>query len=381
MSGPSESTLSGPEKVAVLLMALGSEKSTQLVSTLTSQEIEQLASHLARTQQVDEKTKAQVLEEFQQASQSDASEGGGLDYARELLINALGAERAESVISRLEFASEVADISVESEKEADRLGRVLRSQHPQLAAAVLSRLQPAMAARVLGSLSSETRLEVALRLVDMETPDLEAFRRLGQALRSSLVSSHTAPSGPAQGKRRLAEILNSADKEIEQGVLSDLQRHNPTLAKQVRDRMFTFEDLSQLEPRELQLVLRTVSQDDLRMALQTTGDKLKQYIFSNMSERAAAALKEDMETAGPVKPDQSHAAQRRIAAAARQLAKEGTLSLKSESEPAEEGEEEEENEAGAEETAAEEPAEQNADAEPAAEDEAAEAAQEAGDAQ
>ncbi len=224
-----------------------------------------------------------------------------------------------------------------------------------------------MAARVLGSLSSETRLEVALRLVDMETPDLEAFRRLGQALRSSLVSSHTAPSGPAQ--------------EIEQGVLSDLQRHNPTLAKQVRDRMFTFEDLSQLEPRELQLVLRTVSQDDLRMALQTTGDKLKQYIFSNMSERAAAALKEDMETAGPVKPDQSHAAQRRIAAAARQLAKEGTLSLKSESEPAEEGEEEEENEAGAEETAAEEPAEQNADAQPAAEDEAAEAAQEAGDAQ
>ena len=119
-------------------------------------------------------------------------------------------------------------------------------------------------------------------------------------------------------------------------MLADLQSRDPTLAKQVRDRMFTFEDLQQLEPRELQLVLRTVPQDDLRMALQTAGDKLKQYIFTNMSERAAAALKEDMETSGPVKPDQSYAAQQRVAAAARQLAKEGTLTLKSEAEPDEE---------------------------------------------
>ncbi len=378
MSGPSESALSGPEKVAVLLMALGSEKSTQVVSALTPQEIEQLASHLARIQQVDEQTKARVLEEFQQAAQADAAEEGGLDYARELLISALGAERAESVISRLQFASEVADISVDSEKEADRLGKVLRNQHPQVAAAALSRLQPAMAARALGNMSGKRRLEVALRLVEMDTPDLEAFRRLGRALRSSLVSSHAAPSGPAEGKRRLAEILNSADKEIEEGVLSDLQRHDPALAKQVRDRMFTFEDLSQLEPRELQLVLRTVSQDDLRMALQTAADKLKEYIFQNMSERAAAALKEDMETAGPVKPNQSHAAQRRIAAAARQLAKEGTLSLKSEAEEAEEAEEEQEE--AAEETSPEEPAEETAESEPAPGDEDGERGREDDDA-
>lgn len=341
MPEQAQRTLSGPEKAAVLLLALGAERSAQLLAALTQQEIELLAAHLARTNHVDPEIRSQVLGEYRAASSLEAAPEGGLAYARELLSRALGAERAAAVISRVELAAEGADLRLDSEPEADRLGRLLRGQHPQLCAAVLSRLPPAMAARALACLPRDARLAVAIRLVGMDPPHPEACRRLAQALRTSLLADRSAPAGPAEGPRRLAEILNSADREVEQGLLADLHAHDPTLARQVRERMFTFEDLEQLEPRELQLVLRNVSQEDLRMALQTAGEKLKQYIFANMSERAAAALKEDMESAGPVKPQQSYAAQQRVAAVARQLAKEGTLLLKSQREDQEEVVEEE----------------------------------------
>jgi flagellar motor switch protein FliG len=161
---------------------------------------------------------------------------------------------------------------------------------------------------------------------------VDAFRRLGAVLRTTLLSDHGAVSTPAEGRRRLAEILNSADRDVEHEVLTALSEHDPDLAKQIRDRMFTFEDLVELDPRELQIVLRTVPMEDLRMALQMAGEKLKEHIFANMSERAAAGLKEDMEAAGPSKPHQARAAQQRVAAVARRLAKEGTLTLKSEAE-------------------------------------------------
>jgi flagellar motor switch protein FliG len=327
MSDPSSRVLSGPEKAAVLLLALGSEVSARLISGLTLTEIELLANQVARTQQVDDDIRGRVVEEFEQAAATDLPAEGGVAFARDLLIQALGEEKAAGVISRLESASGGAGFSIEGEKEAVRLGRLLQGQHPQIGAAALGQFPPDLAARVLGALPKEMQLEVVLRLLEMDDPDAGAFRRLGQALRTGLRSDQPSLAGSTDAARRLAEILNSADWETEQGVLHALNEYDPKLGKQVRDRMFVFDDLVDLEPRDLQLVLRKVSQEDLRLALSAAGDKLKELILTNMSERAAAALKEDMEAGGAIKPKQARAAQQRIAAAARQLAHEGTLNL------------------------------------------------------
>ena len=344
MSNGSVRDLSGLEKAAALVLALGTENSAQLLTGLKPADIELLAGQVARTRTVDEETRARVLQEFQAALAASPPPEGGLAYARQLLTQTLGEDLAAGVIARLEFASQAVGFSIEGEKEADRLGRLLRREHLQITAAVLSQLPPSLGGRVLGSISKEDQLEVALRLLDMDSPDVETLRLVAQSLKTGLISEQPAAVTPADGTRRLAEILNSADWETEQRVMGEIGKHDAELAKQVRDKMFVFDDLIELEPRELQLVLRSVSQDDLRMALHACGERLKEYILSNMSERAAAALKEDMETAGPVKPKQARAAQQRVAATARRLAQEGTMTLRkaveSEEEPLEEGAEE-----------------------------------------
>jgi len=208
-----------------------------------------------------------------------------------------------------------------------------------VAAVILAQMPPAVAGRALGTIPKDMQLQVALRLLDMDSPDAAAFRRLGETLRTGLLSEQPYVTSPTDGTRRLAEILNSAEWETEQGVLAALTECDPKLGKQVRDRMFVFDDLIDLESRDLQLVLRSISQDDLRIALTAAGEKLKEFVLSNMSERAAAALREDVEAAGPVKPRQARAAQQRVAAAARQLAREGTMTLKPTTESEAEGEE------------------------------------------
>jgi len=325
---PDPQALSGLQKAAILLLALGRETSAQLLSGLSPSDIEMLAGQIARTSGIDPETRAKVFQEFQAALAADQPARGGLEYARDLLTQTLGEERASSVISRLEFTSESAGFSVEGEKEADRLGRLLRHQHPQLSAAALAQLPPAIAGRALGGLSREGQLEVSLRLLDMDSPNPQAMRRVGQVLRTSLISEEPLTITPTDGTRRLAEILNSADWEIEQRVIGAINEYDPKLCQQVRDKMFVFDDLIELEPRDLQMVLRGVPQDDLRLALSAAGEKLRDFIMANMSERAAAALKEDMENAGEAKPKQARAAQQRVAAIARRLAQEGTMVLR-----------------------------------------------------
>jgi flagellar motor switch protein FliG len=320
--------LSGLQKAAILLLALGKEASAQLVSGLSPSDIELLAGQIARTKNIDSETRSRVLQEFQTSLSSDQPAPGGMDYARELLTQTLGEERASSVMSRLEYTSDSAGFTVEGEKEADRLGRLLRHEHPQIAAAVLAQMPPALAGRALGGLSKDGQLEVSLRLLDMDPPDPRALRRVGQALRTGIISEQPVVLTTTDGTRRLAEILNSADWEIEQRVITAINDVDPNLCQQIREKMFVFDDLIELDPRDLQLVLRGVSQDDLRQALHAASERLKEFILANMSERAAAALKEDMETAGEVKPKQARAAQQRIAAVARGLAQEGVMTLR-----------------------------------------------------
>src|SRR5574340_1092270 len=321
-------TLSGLQKAAVLLLALGKEASSQLVSNLGPSDIELLAGQIARTKGVDAETRARVLQEFQASLVSDQAAPGGMDYARELLTQTLGEERAASVISRLEYTSDATGLAVEGEKEADRLGRLLRHEHPQIAAAVLAQMPPALAGRALGGLTKDGQLEVSLRLLEMDPPDPKALRRVGQMLRTGIISEQPVALATTDGTRLLAEILNSADWEIEQRVITAINETDPLLCQQIREKMFVFDDLIELDPRDLQLVLRGVSQDDLRQALHEIGARLKEFILANMSERAAAALREDMATAGEVKPKQSRAAQQRIAAVARGLAQEGAMTLR-----------------------------------------------------
>lgn len=338
MSDTSSRALSGAEKAAALVLAVGAEKAAQLVATLGSREIGLLAAQLARTQTIDEETRSRVLGEFHKAVSSEEPAHGGVGYVRELLTQALGEEKAASVVSRLEFSAETSGFGVEDEKEAGRLGALLRDQHVQVTAAVLAQLPPELSARVLAALPRESQLEASLCLLETDSPHVEALRRLAEALRTGLLLRKSVITGPADGPRRLAEILNSADWETEQGVLEALNEHDPELGKQVRDRMFVFDDLVELDPRDLQLVLRTVSHEDLRLALMAAGEKLKEHILTNMSERAAAALKEEMEASRAPNPRQARAAQQRVAAVARQLAHEGDLTLKR---PDENGEAEE----------------------------------------
>jgi flagellar motor switch protein FliG len=321
--------LTNPEKAAVLLIALGPDKAAEVMAHLEASEVEAISQHILKLEYVNATTRDAVVSEFAAMTTANAfPTSGGASYAKQVLEKALGEQKAGKMLDRIHAPADSEGDPLGLLKNADpaQLLRIIGEEHPQTIALILTHLTPEKAAVVLSGLASEAQAQVAARIISSDPASPEARGQLAQVLESRFASAAPTSLG---GARLLVDILNNADRGTERNVLEALAQQSPETADQVRRMMFVFEDIVNLDPRTAQKVVREVDNETLRNALKGATDEVKEFIFSNMSERAAATLKEDLEAAGPVRLRDVEAAQQKIASVVRQMAASGEAIINS----------------------------------------------------
>jgi flagellar motor switch protein FliG len=319
--------LTGSQKAAILLIALGVEAASLLARHFSDQEIEVITKEMAMLHDVPAQVIDRVIIEFYDMLRArEYIAQGGLEYARRILEQALGPKRANELLQRIERTSKLSGFEFMRRAHPNQILNLIQNEHPQTIALILSFVEPAQAARVILRLPEDKQKEVVYRMATMEQVQSELLSDLERALEmqlESMESSHaTAEAG---GVKAVAEILNLAGKTAEKIILDEIEARNPELADKIRDLMFTFDDLVLLDDRSIQRVLKEVDTRQMALALKGASEDVKQKIFKNMSERAATILREEMEYMGPVRLRDVEEAQRQIANMVRTLEEEGEI--------------------------------------------------------
>lgn len=318
--------LSGKQKAAILLVALGPDVSATVFKHLNDEEIEELTLEIANMRAVEKEVKDMVLEEFYELCQAhDYINQGGIEYAREVLEKAVGKERANSILERLTATLQVRPFDAIRRTDPAQLMNFIQGEHPQTIAMIMAYLQPEQAAKVLSYLSPDVQADVSNRIALMERTSPDIVKEVETVLErkmSAIVSNEYAAAG---GIQSIVNILNFADRGTEKNILDRLEERDPELAEEIRKRMFVFEDIILLSDRAVQVVLRQVDTHDIALALKTASEDVTEKIFRNMSKRAAQMLKEDMEYMGPVRLREVEDAQQRIVNVIRQLEDSGEI--------------------------------------------------------
>ena len=322
-------TLRNSQKVAVLLAQLGPQKAAPILKEMTDEEAISLTTEMVGLPPLTTETVVDVVSEFlDRINHSDLVGQGGLDLARELLSERLGQTRAQEVIDQLEGQQASGPLSGLLRVDPQQALAVLGEQQPQVVAVLLAYLPPEDAANLLSELDPAFRVKVAKRIARLTRVDPAAVRQatalLEGKLRNSRASGATTPTG---GTTAMAEILNHADRTVEQQILGELEGDDRELAEQIRSKLFTFDDVVQLEDKSLQQIFRKMDVATLALAMkgpELTPETLSK-IRSNLSERVITMLDEEMEVMGAVRSSQINSAQALIVRMARQLDAEGVI--------------------------------------------------------
>ncbi len=318
--------LTGVQKAAVLLIALGPEKSADIFKHLKEDEIEELTLEIANTRSVSPQTKEQVLNEFYQVclAQQYIAEGG-IGYAKELLDKALGGDRAQEVISKLTASLQVRPFEFVRKTDPSQLLNFIQDEHPQTIAMILSYLTPAQAAMIMSALSAEVQADVAKRIAMMDRTSPDVVKEVERVLERKLSSLINQDYTIVGGVDAIVNILNTVDRSTEKHIMESLEIEEPELADEIRKKMFVFEDIMLLDDRAIQRVLRDVDNNDLAIALKSANEEVQNTIFKNLSKRLAAMIKEDMEFMGPVRMKDVEEAQQNIVGVIRKLEDSGEI--------------------------------------------------------
>ena len=311
---------SGVQKAAILLIALGPERSADIFKHLKEDEIEELTLEIANTRSVSPQVKDAVLEEFYQVclAQQYIAEGG-IGYAKELLDKALGNEKAQEVISKLTASLQVRPFEFVRKTDPNQVLNFIQDEHPQTIAMILSYLTPAQAAMIVGALAPETQADVAKRIATMDRTSPDVIKEVERVLERKLSSLINQDYTIVGGVDAIVNILNTVDRSTEKHIMESLEIEEPELADEIRKKMFVFEDILLLDDRAIQRVLRDVDNNDLSIALKGSNEEVQNAIFKNLSKRLAAMIKEDMEFMGPVRMKDVEEAQQKIVGVIRKL--------------------------------------------------------------
>jgi flagellar motor switch protein FliG len=329
--------ISGRRKAAVLMAALGSERAAAVMQHMREEEIEGLSLEMAKLSTVQEETTETIFNELAALSSSDGGGDvtGGIDFARDVLERALGAERAEELIGRLSTVIEMRPFEFLRRTQPEQIVAFLRTESPQTMALVIANLHTVLAAQVLAQVPEELQPDVALRIARMGETSPRTIQQVEEIMRQKLTTLVEQEYASAGGTKALANILNHADRPTERNVLDHLTATDQNLAEQVRRMLFVFEDIVKLEERAIQQVLREANQKDLVLALRGAPEAVKEIVMANMSERGAAMLVEEMEVQQPQRKRDVDEAQGRIVAVVRKLEEAGTIVLSGEGEESE----------------------------------------------
>ncbi|PWI58186.1 flagellar motor switch protein FliG [Sulfoacidibacillus thermotolerans] len=308
------------QKAAILLISLGPEVASTIYHHLREDEIEELTLEIAALRRVESEERSSILKEFHElAVAQDYITQGGIEYAREILQKALGAERAVAIIDRLTASLQVRPFEFARKANPSQVLGFIQNEHPQTIALVLSYLDAAQASTILGALPTALRTEVARRIATMDAMSPEVVSTVERVLENKLAQTASPDSMNVGGLDAIVQIINGVDRATEKSILEQLEESDPELAEEIKKRMFVFEDIVFLDNRAIQRVIRDVEQSDLQLALRTASEDVQEAIYRNMSKRMVETFKQDMEFAGPVRLRDVEDAQQRIVAQIRQL--------------------------------------------------------------
>ena len=316
-----DTELTSREKAAVLLIALGSEKSATIFKHLKEEEIEALTLEIANIKTVMPETKEKVLEEFYQIclAQEYIAEGG-ISYAKQLLEQALGETRAFEVIRKLTVSLQVRPFDFIRKTDASQILSFIQNEHPQTIALILSYLKPKQAAEVLSALVPDKQADVTRRIAMMDRTSPDVIKEVERALEKKLSSLMTEDYTVIGGVDSVVEILNAVDRTTEKHIMETLEVEDVDLSEEIKRKMFVFEDILMLDNRAIQTVLRQdIDNKELSIALKGSSEEVQNLIFANMSKRLVAMIEEEMDFMGPVRKSDVEEAQQKIVGIIRRL--------------------------------------------------------------
>lgn len=318
--------LSGKQKVAMLLISLGQEISVKLLKLLSEDEIEEVTLEIANFKKVDPDLQEEILLEFYNlAMAQEYIVQGGVDYARHILKDALGDNRADEIIGRLSSFLRVTPFDFLKHTDSKQLLNFIQNEHPQTIALIMCFLDPEDAAPVLSGLPPEVQVDVARRVANMDRTSPEVIREVERVIEQKVSAVMTTEITQSGGVKNLVEVLNRVDRGTEKAIMENLEDTDPELADEVKRLMFVFEDVKMLDDRAIQTVLSQADKKDLALALKSVGEEVKEKILRNMSKRAAASMQEDMDFMGPVRLKDVEDAQQRIVNIIRRLEDSGEI--------------------------------------------------------
>ena len=314
------------QKAAILLIALGPEKSSLIFKYLKEEEIEELTLEIANTRSVMPQVKEAIIDEFYGVclAQQYIAEGG-INYAKELLEKALGEDKAIDVISRLTSSLQVRPFEFIRRTEPQQLLTFIQDEHPQTIALILSYIPTQQAALILSALPPDRQSDVAKRIATMDRTSPDTIKDVENILETKLSSLVNQDYTIVGGVDSVVDILNTVDRATEKHIVETLEVEDPELADEIRKKMFVFEDILLLDDRSIQRVLREVENNDLAMACKTANEQVQDAIFRNLSSRLSTMIKEDMEFMGPVRMKDVEEAQQKIVNTIRRLEDAGDI--------------------------------------------------------
>jgi len=322
----SAAQLEGTTKSAILLLSLEAPVASEILKSLPQEMVEDVTRELAGLGRIPDKLRQEVVEEFYGLSLGFKYQAeGGLDYAKELLKNALDGKVADKILGQIQTHVTKAPFSFLQKAEAENLLTFIQDEHPQTIALIVCHLPHHKAAEILVGLPNQKQVEVIKRIANMEQTNPEVIREVERGLESRLSAMLTQSMEKAGGVSTVAEILNLADRATEKTIMEGLEAEDPDLVEEIRRLMFVFEDIRMVDGKGIQAVLREIDNDELALALKTASPELQEKIFSNMSERAASLIREDMEFMGPVRVSDVESAQQRIVDVVRRLEEAGEI--------------------------------------------------------
>jgi len=321
---------SGLTKAAIAVVTLGDEAASVIFQFLSDEEVQALSREVSKLNTISGDQAERVLNEMHEMELASAHlSAGGLDYAKRVLNSAFGPDRARRIIDRLvrTIGEEIPTFDSLQKADPQQVAKFIQSEHPQTIALVLSHLNSSSAGGMLMALPTEIRSDVAMRMANLEQISPDIVRRIAGILEQKLKSLGQFSRESYGGVPAVAEMFNHLEANTGQELLEEIAQADAEVGEAIRNLMFVFEDLLLVDSMGMREVLSRADKKVLTIALKGTSEKLRDHFFTNMSERGAAMLKEDMEALGPVKIREVEAAQQEIIGVVRALESEGTLSL------------------------------------------------------
>ncbi|MBI5179514.1 MAG: flagellar motor switch protein FliG [Nitrospinae bacterium] len=325
--------LIGAEKVAVLMISLGDSLASKVLGQLSEKEIQQVGNYMSFMENVEPEQMELVVKDFFKSL--EGGEGGmlagGREYLRKMLERTMDPTRVNEVLSKIAAPGQTEELGggLEAIRHLDpkTVANFLRNEYPQTVAIVLAHLDPAQGAEILKNLPERFRSEIVLRIATMERVSPSVVADLDRALATEFQSAGAMEGSRLGGVDTVAEIVNNLDHNMEMAILAEIDGYNPELAESIRNLMFVFEDLLNVDDKGMQAILKEVPREDLVLALKTASEQLREKIFHNMSKRAAEMLKEDLASLGPSKLSDVEKAQQGVIRIVKKLEEEGKVVL------------------------------------------------------